>query len=413
VPVRLSVGETVLEGRRMFIGILHDLREHRHLEQRLQQAQKMDAVGRLAGGVAHDFNNLLTIVLSASEMLLADLPAEHPMREVVQEIRDSGERGAVLTRQLLALSRRSVPTLSVIDVNQVVQGMRKMLARLIGEDIELEVRTSDARCSVRADPGQLEQVLLNLAINARDAMPSGGALRMSVEATELDADYARTNPDVRPGPYVLLAVADDGMGMDDETREHLFEPFFTTKEQGHGTGLGLATVYGIVTQSGGHIAVDSTVGDGATFRVYLPRIDEDVRSDEERRRVRVDNLQGSEVVLLVEDDGAVRAMARQALLAFGYRVLEAGDGREALRVEQDHPGQIHLLLTDVVMPRMTGRQLAERVTRLRPEVRVVYMSGYTNDAVLLRGVSPETGFVHKPFTPMALARAVRHALDRR
>jgi len=266
---------------------------------------------------------------------------------------------------------------------------------------------------VRADPGQLEQVLLNLAINARDAMPSGGALRMSVEATELDADYARTNPDVRPGPYVLLAVADDGMGMDDETREHLFEPFFTTKEQGHGTGLGLATVYGIVTQSGGHIAVDSTVGDGATFRVYLPRIDEDVRSDEERRRVRVDNLQGSEVVLLVEDDGAVRAMARQALLAFGYRVLEAGDGREALRVEQDHPGQIHLLLTDVVMPRMTGRQLAERVTRLRPEVRVVYMSGYTNDAVLLRGVSPETGFVHKPFTPMALARAVRHALDRR
>jgi two-component system cell cycle sensor histidine kinase/response regulator CckA len=413
IPVRLSVGEAVYGGRRMFIGILHDLRETRHLEQRLQQAQKMDAIGRLAGGVAHDFNNVLTIALSASELALLELPAEHPIREVLQEVRDAGERGAVLTRQLLALSRRGVPTLTRVDVGSLVQGMRKMLSRLLGEDIELTVTAEDGGAPVRADVGLLEQVVLNLAINARDAMPSGGALRVSVRVTDLDAAYARQNPGVTAGPHVVLEIADDGVGMDAETREHLFEPFFTTKEQGQGTGLGLATVYGIVTQAGGHIEVDSAPGQGATFRVYLPREDDDeAAAAAPRAGTRSDDLRGDEVVLLVEDDSAVRAMARKALAAHGYAVLEAADGKEALRVEEEHQGPIHLLVTDVVMPRLSGRQLAERLIRRRPDLRVVYMSGYTSDAVLLRGVTPDTSFLHKPFTPRALARTVRLALDR-
>jgi two-component system cell cycle sensor histidine kinase/response regulator CckA len=256
-------------------------------------------------------------------------------------------------------------------------------------------------------------VLLNLAINARDAQPSGGTIRIRTELVELDAAYARTNPDVRPGPYVKLEVSDDGVGMDQETREHLFEPFFTTKDRGQGSGLGLATVYGIVTQTGGHIAVESAPGAGSTFRIYLPRLDDETTIAEPQRRLRSEEVRGDEVVLLVEDDGAVRAMARQALAAHGYQVIEAGSGSEALRIESEHKGPIHLLVTDVVMPRMSGRQLAERIQRLRPEIRVVYMSGYTNDAVLLRGVSPDTSFLHKPFTPMALARTVRLALDRR
>jgi two-component system cell cycle sensor histidine kinase/response regulator CckA len=413
LPVRLSVGEALYGGRRMFIGILHDLRENRRLEQRLQQAQKMDAIGRLAGGVAHDFNNVLTIALSASELALLELPAEHPTREILHEIRDAGERGAVLTRQLLALSRRGVPTLTRVDVGQLVQGMRKMLSRLLGEDIELTVTAHDAPTPVHADVGLLEQVVLNLAINARDAMPSGGALRITVAAVELDAAYARQNPGVSSGPYIQLEIADDGVGMDAETREHLFEPFFTTKEQGQGTGLGLATVYGIVTQAGGHIEVESAPGAGATFRVQLPRLEDDAAAAAAAPPVRPEHLRGTEVVLLVEDDGAVRAMARQALAAQGYSILEAADGKEALRVDEEHQGPIHLLVTDVVMPRLSGRQLAERLTRRRPELRVVYMSGYTNDAVLLRGVTPDTSFLHKPFTPMALARTVRLALDRR
>jgi len=406
LPVQLSVGEAELEGRRMFVGILRDLRERRHLEQQLHQAQKMDAVGRLAGGVAHDFNNLLTIILSASEMLLIDLPQGHPMREMVQEMRDAGQRGAVLTRQLLALSRRSVSTPAIVDVNGVITALRKILGRMIGEDIDLDLRTGAAPCTVRADAGLLEQMILTLALGARDAMPSGGTLRLAVDAIELDHAYTRANPEVHPGRYVRITVCHDGV--DAQICDHRFEPCLASKDQEQDPDLGLATVYSIVSQSGGHIGIDSA---GATFRIYLPFADPEPRPAS--GRLRTDELRGDETVLLVEDDASVRAMARRALLSHGYVVLEAGDGPQALRLEHDHGSRIDVLLTDVVMPRMSGRELAGKLTRLRPALRVVYMSGYSSDAVQLRGISPDAGILSKPFTPAALARAVREALDRR
>ncbi len=383
------------------------------VEEKLRQSQKMEAVGRLAGGVAHDFNNLLTAISGYSELLLHRLPEYSTLRRDVEEIRKAGDRAATLTRQLLAFSRRQILQPKVLDLNAVVGGMERMLRRLIGEDIELSADLSPSLSPVKADPGQIEQVIVNLAVNARDAMPGGGRIRIATSDAELSPAYAVAHPGVVPGPHVLLSVADTGHGMSEETRAHLFEPFFTTKEKGKGTGLGLATVYGIVQQSGGHIRVTSVPGGGATFFIYLPRIESgegDLPGGQHLSLPRPSP--GTETILLAEDEEVVRRLAREILSENGYKVLEAGNGREALLISEAHRGEIHLLLTDVVMPTMSGRELTDRIRPLRPDLRIMYMSGYTDDAILRHGVL-ENGipFLQKPFTPEELARKVREVLD--
>ena len=380
-------------------------------QQQFLQAQKMEAVGRLAGGVAHDFNNLLTAIRGNAELLLLDIPADDTRREDVEEIRRAAERAAALTRQLLAFSRRQVLQPRVLDLNAVVREMERMLRRLIGEDVELVTRLEATHGEVRADPGQLEQVLLNLAVNARDAMPGGGTLTVDTRAAELEEELKRNYPYVIPGRYVMLSVSDTGHGMDRETRERAFEPFFTTKPAGRGTGLGLSTVYGIVKQSGGFIWIDSEAGRGTTVRIYLPPVDEPARQAAPPAPEAVPTG-GAETVLLAEDEETVRRLARRVLERGGYTVLEASDGEEALRVAESYRGPIHLLVTDVVMPRLGGRDLAARLLARRPGLRVLYVSGYTEEAVQRHGVlDPGTGFVEKPFTADLLAERVRRALD--
>ncbi|HEX2201676.1 MAG TPA: PAS domain S-box protein [Longimicrobium sp.] len=379
--------------------------------QQFLQAQKMDAVGRLAGGVAHDFNNLLTAIRGNAELLLLDLPAGAPGAEEVEEIRRAADRAAGLTRQLLAFSRRQVLQPRVFGLNAVVRDMEKMLGRLIGEDVALVTRLADDLAHVRADPGQLEQVVMNLAVNARDAMPSGGQLIVETRNAVLDEEMRRTFPYVVPGPYVMLAVSDTGHGMDRETRERVFEPFFTTKPAGRGTGLGLSTVYGIVKQSGGYIWVYSEPGRGTTVRIYLPSVAGGARPAGPAAAA-APARGGVETILLAEDEEPVRRLAREVLTRNGYTVLEAGDGEQALRVSERHPGRIDLLVTDVVMPAMSGRDLSALLAAARPALRVLYMSGYTEEAVARHGVlDPGTGFIEKPFTADALASAVRRVLD--
>ena len=394
-----------------FLAIQRDITERKVLEGQLRQAQKMEAVGRLAGGIAHDFNNLLTIIAGYSDMMLSRLAADDPLRAHVSEIRIAGDRAASLTRQLLAFSRQQVLAPQVLDLNAVVANMDKMLRRLIGEHIDLVTVCEKRLWHVKADPGQLEQVIMNLAVNARDAMPKGGKLTLETANVELDGAYARAHVAVKPGRYIMLAVSDTGCGMDSETQSHLFEPFFTTKERGKGTGLGLSTVYGIVKQSGGNVWVYSELGRGATFKVYLPQVDEPL---EEPRPVeaRAVPARATETVLVVEDEVSVRSLVRGVLESRGYRVLEACHGADALSISDQHGGPIHLLLTDVVMPEMSGRDLASRVMPRRPEIRVLYMSGYTDDAIVHNGVlDAGTAFLQKPFTPDALARKVREVLD--
>jgi len=394
-----------------FLAIQRDITERKVLEGQLRQAQKMEAVGRLAGGIAHDFNNLLTIIAGYSDMMLSRLAADDPLRAHVSEIRIAGDRAASLTRQLLAFSRQQVLAPQVLDLNAVVANMDKMLRRLIGEHIDLVTVCEKRLWHVKADPGQLEQVIMNLAVNARDAMPKGGKLTLETANVELDGAYARAHVAVKPGRYIMLAVSDTGCGMDSETQSHLFEPFFTTKERGKGTGLGLSTVYGIVKQSGGNVWVYSELGRGATFKVYLPQVDEPL---EEPRPVeaRAVPARATETVLVVEDEVSVRSLVRGVLESRGYRVLEACHGADALSISDQHGGPIHLLLTDVVMPEMSGRDLASRVMPRRPEIRVLYMSGYTDDAIIHNGVlDAGTAFLQKPFTPDALARKVREVLD--
>ncbi len=380
-------------------------------ELQLLHAQKLDAVGRLASGVAHDLNNILSVVLSYTGLLLSDLKSDDPMHADIDEIRKAGMRAADLTRQLLAFSRQQVLQPKVLDFNQVLIGMEKMISRLLGADVEVTRLTASRLGKVIADPGQLEQVITNLVVNARDAMPNGGMLTFETKNVDLDEDYARQHYGVTPGPYVVFAITDTGIGMDRETQARIFEPFFTTKEGGKGTGLGLSTVFGIIEQSGGHVWVYSEPGKGTTFRVYLPRSDaavvEPTRSDPPPSSGR-----GTETILLVEDDEPVRAVACGILRRNGYRVLEASNGGEALLVCEQHGARIHLLLTDVVLPRMSGRQLVERLTPLRPEMKILFMSGYNDEAVLQHGIlESDVAFIQKPLTPELLTRKIRAVLD--
>ena len=392
--------------------VFRDITEHRRVEESLRESHKMEAVGRLAGGVAHEFNNLLMVIRGYSELLLQRSSANDLVRTNAEEIRKAADRAASLTRQLLAFSRKQVLQPKVLDLNAVVTEVEKMLRRLIGEDIELAAVLDLALGPVKADPGQIEQIILNLAVNARDAMPQGGRLTLKTANVTLDQAYVRQHLGATPGPYVLLAVSDTGVGMDAETRSHIFEPFFTTKGAGKGTGLGLSTVYGIVKQSGGTIWVESAPGRGTTFEIYLPLVEEGAASGELHPALPAPTPGGSETILVVEDEMSVRKLAAEFLGSNGYRVLEAQDGGEALQVCEEHRAPIHLLMTDVVMPGMSGRELAVRLTGARPEMKVIYVSGYTDDAIVQHGVREEgTVFLQKPFSLDALARTVREALD--
>jgi len=389
--------------------IVEDVTERRALEDQLRHAQKMDAVGRLAGGVAHDFNNLLTVIKGYSELLLCQLVEADPMRAQVDEIRKAADRAATLTRQLLAFSRRQVLAPKVLDLNSVVVNMEKLLRRLLGEDVELLCSLSPELGHVKADPGQVEQVIMNLAVNARDAMPKGGRVAIETANLDLTDDWNREHAVVKAGRYVVLTVSDDGVGMTEDVRSRVFEPFFTTKERG--TGLGLSTVYGIVKQSGGYVWVYSEAGRGSTFKVYLPRVDEAPES----AQVSHGDLslhRGTETILLVEDEDGVRTLVREMLQRHGYEVLETRNAGEALLACERHNGEIHLLLTDVVLTQISGSELALRLSRVKPDMRVLYMSGYTEDAIVRHGVlNPGIAFLQKPFTAEALAAKVRGILD--
>ena len=405
-PVRDLAGQLT-----HFVGIQTDVTARRSLESQFRQAQKMEAFGQLAGGVAHDFNNLLTVINGYSNLLLQSLPNSDPSREMIAEIHNAGERSASLTRQLLAFTRQQVLAPRVLNLNEVLTETDKMLRRLIGEDVRLTTTLDSRLWAVKADPGQIEQVLLNLSVNARDAMPTGGRLTIQTQNVELDETYTRTHADVRIGPHVLLSVTDTGSGMSPEVQARIFEPFFTTKSQGKGTGLGLATVFGIVKQSGGHVAVYSEVGVGTSFKVYLPRVEQQSRVLKAPPSI-VTLPRGTETVLIAEDADSVRSLTRYILAHCGYNVLEAADGDEALQIAASHPGPIHLLISDVVMPGASGRAVSEQIARQYPEVRVLYISGYTNDAVIRHGVLSEgVNYMQKPFTPLGLALKVREVLD--
>jgi PAS domain S-box-containing protein len=413
--IRSSTGEPV-----GFRGIARDITERKRaekemaaLQEQLTQSQKMEAVGRLAGGIAHDFNNLLTVIKGYTQLSLLDLKENNPLWENIQEIQKATERATDLTRQLLAFSRRQILDPKVLDLNSLLRNTEKMLRRMIGEDIELVTLLSEDLGRVKIDPGQIEQVILNLAVNARDAMPSGGKLTIETANVQSDEGDALTHLGVIPGHYVRLSVSDTGVGMSQEVQEKAFDPFFTTKEKSKGTGLGLSTVHGIVTQSGGKIWVHSEPGHGTTFQIYFPTIEGEL--DTLNRKKETDSSpRGSETVLLVEDEPSVRDLANRLLKQQGYRVLVAANGEEALRLAQDATGErIHLLLTDVVLPQMSGKELADQLKIFRPDLKVLYTSGYTDYAVVHHGVlNSGTHFLQKPFSLKTLSQKVREALDK-
>jgi signal transduction histidine kinase len=404
---RLQVGLRIVGLQASLAARVHEL------EQALSGAQKMEAIGRLAGGVAHDFNNLLTVILGSSELMLRRKKLDRTDQDLVRMVKQAGERGSGLTRQLLAFSRRQVRVPEILSLSQRVAGFESMLRRLIGEDINLVTKLDPAVHPVLADPGQVEQVIMNLVVNSRDAMPDGGMVTIETCNVELDYAFTAKHPAVRPGSYALLSVSDTGCGMDEGTKKHLFEPFFTTKEVGKGTGLGLATVYGIVKHSDGHILVESEPGRGATFRIYLPRATSTPeKAAPDPKGVRPSLANGTETVLLVEDEEAVRNLARTILQEHQYNVLEARDGAEAMQVSSQWPKPIDLMVTDVVMPRLGGHQLAERLVPIRPSMKVLFMSAYPGHTIAHHGVlRPGTHFLQKPFTPDVFTRTIRDILD--
>jgi two-component system, cell cycle sensor histidine kinase and response regulator CckA len=411
ISVSIALKRDVNQRASGFRGVFRDVTEHRRLEDQLQQAAKMEAIGRLAGGIAHDFNNLLTAVIGYSDLLLKETPKDDVQHERLLNIAHAANRAAALTKQLLAFSRKQVLEVSVLNVNDVIAGMTEMLRRLIGEDIELATDCFSPLGHVRADPSQIEQILLNLVVNARDAMPHGGRLEIETANVLLDEDYSRTQADVEPGLYVMCAVSDSGVGMDSEIMTHIFDPFFTTKDTGVGTGLGLATVYGIVKQHQGHVVVESQPGHGSIFKVYLPLVQEVSDKALEPEGDKTQPL-GTETLLVVEDEEAVRNLTCEALEMLGYSTLSAGDPRQAIAASDCYEGQIHLLLSDVVLPQMDGRSLYKILSAARPDMKVLYVSGYTEDFIVHHGVLDQgVHFLAKPFTVETLARKVRIILD--
>ncbi len=410
IDVEMAVHEIRYGGRTAELAVVMDIGGRKRLEDLLRQSQKMEAIGMLAGGVAHDFNNLLTIITGYTQLILNNLAQADPNRHSAEQIMKAGERAAELTRQLLAFSRRQALQPKTLDLNQLVTSLGSMLRRLIGEDIELRLSLASELGRVSADPGQVEQVILNLAVNSRDAMPTGGTLTIETANSEVDEHYIARHMGVKPGRYVMLAVSDTGVGMDEHTRTHAFEPFFTTKEAGRGTGLGLSTVFGIVKQSGGSVDVYSEIDRGTSIKVYLPSIDRAVSDDPSESKAKP--KRGSETILLAEDEDMVRTLVKETLEREGYRVLAASNAAEARRLLEENAGPIQLLITDVVMPKMSGRDLARQISSVRPEIRVLYMSGYTDAAVVNSGIlQKDVAFLQKPFTPMALSHKVREVLE--
>ena len=411
LPIDLAVSEISRWGGRMFIVVVRDISERKKMEVQFRQSQKMEAIGRLAGGIAHDFNNLMQAILGYGNLLLQRLPDKDPNRETVEQIEKSAERATSLTRQLLAFSRKQILQPKLLSLNTTVTDMNKLLQRLIGEVIKLEIKLSSPAPYVRADPGQIEQVILNLCINARDAMPKGGTLMIETSSAELGGDETHFSNEFQPGPYAMLRITDTGCGMSPEVQAHLFEPFFTTKEMGKGTGLGLSIVYGIVKQSGGEIKVDSEIGRGTSFRIYLPRHEKEA-DEVAAEKMAKPQTAGTETILLVEDEELVRMMLVEVLKAQGYTVLEACHGAEALAMAARHEGPIHLLVTDMLMPELNGWELASRLVEVRRTLPVLYMSGYTDDEAQRYGKLEKSGdFLQKPFRPDALLVKARQILD--
>jgi len=411
IPREVGVQYVDVQGRALVVVVARDVTERRRLELQLQQAQKMEGIGRLAGGIAHDFNNVLTAIVGYTEMARASLPPRHVAIADLGEVRRAAERATALTRQLLAFARKQVIQPQVVSINDLIGGVETMLKPLLGEDIVVNVLTTGDLWHVNVDPNQFQQIAMNLALNARDAMPVGGTLTFETANVVLGAEYAHDHPDVTPGEYVRLAVSDTGEGMDEQVQRHIFEPFFTTKDMGRGTGLGLATTHGIVRQSGGHIWLYSEPGRGTTFKIYLPRATDGMSQATPLVESRP-ALSGAETVLVVEDEAMVRRFAVVALERLGYHALEATDGKAALETAAAFAGRIHLLFTDVVMPHMNGHELAGRIRELQPDVRVLYASGYTDNAIVHQGVlNPGVAFLQKPYTVLELSGKIRQVLD--
>ena len=411
IPVQLETGENLIACEDI-TELKRAEEEKAVLQEQLRQSQKVEAVGCLAGGIAHDFNNLLTVIKGYSQLSSIELKEGDPLRGNIDEIQNAADRAASLTRQLLAFSRRQVMEMKVLDLNTLLRDLDKMLGRVIGEDIEMVIQLAEDLGRVRADVGQIEQVIMNLAVNGRDAMPNGGKLTIETTNVELDEFYVRSHVDVKPGHYVMFSVSDTGVGMSPEVRERIFEPFFTTKDKGKGTGLGLSTTYGIVKQSEGHIWVYSVQGKGTTFKIYLPRVNEPLE-DIREEVLKEDLPHGNETILIVEDEEEVRKLSGKILERQGYRILETSNGDDALLACERHKSPIHLMLADVIMPGMSGSELAKLLKPLYPEIKILYMSGYTDDAIVRHGVLQKgVNYIQKPFTMERLARKVREVLNK-